>query len=161
MGKGCASSSSPSQPSIVCCMCGDPGLPQELFRCKICIFRSQHKYCSDLYLKTNIYRACNWCLREEGGKTVSPDTSADREIPTNNSEKNNGDHSSFSLIARTCLLRLNKPIKKKLDVAHKPLRILIRRPVGSENMSPGSAMKGKQRYRAKVRRYKLLEEVSR
>lgn len=105
-------------------------------------------------------------MREEGEKTVSPDTSGDREILRGNSSKSNGDGSGVTPIGRACLLRLNKPIKKKLAESKKPLRILIRHPAGSENLSPGSenvspgsAMKGKQRFKARVRRYKLLEEV--
>lgn len=105
-------------------------------------------------------------MREEGEKTVSPDTSGDREILRGNSNKSNGDGSGVTPIGRACLLRLNKPIKKKLAESKRPLRILIRHPAGSENLSPGaenvspgSAMKGKQRFKARVRRYKLLEEV--
>lgn len=30
--------------SVVCCMCGDLGLSQELFRCEFCLVRSQHKW---------------------------------------------------------------------------------------------------------------------
>ncbi|CAH9052097.1 unnamed protein product [Cuscuta europaea] len=48
-----------------CCMCGDKGLPFELFRCKSCLFRSQHRYCSNLYPKAESYRQCNWCLRDQ------------------------------------------------------------------------------------------------
>lgn len=29
--------------AVACCMCGDPGISDELFRCKICHFRLQHK----------------------------------------------------------------------------------------------------------------------
>ncbi|PWA86925.1 hypothetical protein CTI12_AA135690 [Artemisia annua] len=29
--------------NVVCCMCGDTGISEEIFRCKICKFRSQHK----------------------------------------------------------------------------------------------------------------------
>ncbi|GAB2271398.1 hypothetical protein Dimus_006237 [Dionaea muscipula] len=47
-----------------CCMCGDYGLASELFRCKICQFRSQHRYCSNLYPRAETYRVCNWCLIE-------------------------------------------------------------------------------------------------
>ncbi|PON70511.1 hypothetical protein TorRG33x02_256670 [Trema orientale] len=46
-----------------CCMCGDYGFSYELFQCKVCQFRSQHRYCSNMY--PNIpesYRTCNWCL---------------------------------------------------------------------------------------------------
>ncbi|KAL6845714.1 hypothetical protein ACP4OV_024289 [Aristida adscensionis] len=47
----------------VCCMCGDHGLPGELFRCRCCRARLQHRYCSDLYPRATAYRRCNWCLR--------------------------------------------------------------------------------------------------
>lgn len=50
----------------VCCMCGDRGLPGELFRCRCCRSRLQHRYCSDLYPRAAAYRRCNWCLREPG-----------------------------------------------------------------------------------------------
>ena len=45
-------------------MCGDQGLPGELFRCRRCHARLQHRYCSDLYPRAAAYRRCNWCLRE-------------------------------------------------------------------------------------------------
>ncbi|XP_060171325.1 uncharacterized protein LOC132602509 [Lycium barbarum] len=45
-----------------CCMCGDYGYSSELFRCTICQFRSQHRYCSNLYPKAESYQICNWCL---------------------------------------------------------------------------------------------------
>jgi hypothetical protein len=48
--------------AAVCCMCGDHGLPQELFRCKSCRARLQHSYCSNLYPRDTAYRSCNWCL---------------------------------------------------------------------------------------------------
>ncbi|KAJ8476172.1 hypothetical protein OPV22_019899 [Ensete ventricosum] len=54
--------------AAVCRMCGDHGLLQELYQCKVCLVRSQHKYCSDLYPKTESYRECNWCLRDGGAK---------------------------------------------------------------------------------------------
>ncbi|PVH66539.1 hypothetical protein PAHAL_1G275800 [Panicum hallii] len=31
--------------AAVCCMCGDHGLPHELFRCNLCSLRLQHRYC--------------------------------------------------------------------------------------------------------------------
>lgn len=49
---------------VTCCMCGDRGLPHELFRCKLCRVRLQHRYCSELYPRATAYRRCNWCLRE-------------------------------------------------------------------------------------------------
>ncbi|PIA46498.1 hypothetical protein AQUCO_01500206v1 [Aquilegia coerulea] len=53
---------------LECCMCGDYGLSQQLFRCRVCLSRFQHRYCSNLYPKAEIYRVCNWCLNKEGTK---------------------------------------------------------------------------------------------
>jgi hypothetical protein len=49
----------------VCCMCGDRGLADELFRCRCCRARLQHRYCSHLYPRPAAYRQqlCSWCLR--------------------------------------------------------------------------------------------------
>ncbi|KAK8477974.1 hypothetical protein V6N11_047397 [Hibiscus sabdariffa] len=54
-----------SIPQVECCMCGDSGLTQELFQCRICHFRSQHRYCSNLYPSAEFYRVCNWCLNQK------------------------------------------------------------------------------------------------
>ncbi|PKA50021.1 hypothetical protein AXF42_Ash017560 [Apostasia shenzhenica] len=108
-------SSTPPPAVVVCCMCGDRGLPEELFRCKFCFFRSQHKYCSDLYPKAEACRACNWCLRDEGLKSPS----------------------EYHV----------KPVKKrKVPEAGAPPAV-------------GTA-RVRQIFRGRVRRYKLLEEVS-
>lgn len=44
-------------------MCGDMGFSDEIFQCKTCLHRFQHKYCSCLYPKTESYQTCDWCLR--------------------------------------------------------------------------------------------------
>ncbi|PWZ44542.1 hypothetical protein Zm00014a_033497 [Zea mays] len=51
--------------AAVCCMCGDRGLADELFRCRCCRARLQHRYCSHLYPRPAAYRQqlCSWCLR--------------------------------------------------------------------------------------------------
>lgn len=53
----------------VCSMCGDVGIPEDLFRCHRCDYRYQHIYCSRAYpnLGSEIW-ICNWCLHE-GDKT--------------------------------------------------------------------------------------------
>ncbi|WVZ74949.1 hypothetical protein U9M48_023062 [Paspalum notatum var. saurae] len=56
-----------SAAAAVCCMCGDHGLPHELFQCNLCGHRTQHRHCSDLYPRAaGPYRSCNWCLRGGG-----------------------------------------------------------------------------------------------
>ncbi|CAL9156056.1 unnamed protein product [Musa hybrid cultivar] len=136
--------------SVVCCMCGDHGLLLELFQCKVCLVRSQHKYCSDLYLKTDSYRACNWCLRDEG-------ETKDTKKPISSSNTTEG---SGVKIQREITLpsQLNKPIKKMrlLDRSASDATDHMR----SEELSPSFRRGGRQVAKGKVRRYKLLEEVS-
>ncbi|KAG0449322.1 hypothetical protein HPP92_027433 [Vanilla planifolia] len=52
-----------------CCLCGDVGFPDKLFRCLRCLHRTQHSYCSNFYRddasKTPATSVCDWCLSEE------------------------------------------------------------------------------------------------
>ncbi|KAL0909060.1 hypothetical protein M5K25_023582 [Dendrobium thyrsiflorum] len=156
------SPSSPLSPAVVCCMCGDRGLSRELFRCKVCVFRSQHKYCSDLYPRAEFYRACNWCLREEAGSRLLlvEQTTVDRIITASSSPV--GGSSSGLKLARGAFSPqlLNKPVKKQRlgDRRLQPPADSGDRGSGEE-LSPGSG-RGRQVFRGKARRYKLLEEFS-
>ncbi|XP_058104440.1 uncharacterized protein LOC131248264 [Magnolia sinica] len=54
--------------SIVCCMCGDVGFPDKLFRCTGCRSRFQHLYCSNYYdesLPADSLAFCDWCHSKE------------------------------------------------------------------------------------------------
>ncbi|KAG9452286.1 hypothetical protein H6P81_005190 [Aristolochia fimbriata] len=54
----------------VCCMCGDVGFPDKLFRCGKCHYRSQHSYCSNYYDQGSTPSAvCDWCQSEERSGT--------------------------------------------------------------------------------------------
>ncbi|XP_042435313.1 uncharacterized protein LOC122021277 [Zingiber officinale] len=53
-----------SSTSLLCCMCGDLGISEQLFQCSVCRVRLQHQYCSNLYPKLERYSTCNWCLRK-------------------------------------------------------------------------------------------------
>ncbi|OAY66912.1 hypothetical protein ACMD2_14230 [Ananas comosus] len=142
MGKGsCAPSQSPSPAAAaaaICCMCGDHGLPRELFKCKICLVRSQHKldrfasiistvnlsymvfdlifsvdarirYCSNLYPRATTYRACNWCLREEHAvRPHAGDHDHHKIISVSSSDDNNAALQRSSFVSE-----LDKPIKKQ------------------------------------------------
>ncbi|XP_008645849.1 uncharacterized protein [Zea mays] len=69
MASSLGSDDSAGSAAAVCCMCGDHGLPLELYRCDLCRIRTQHRYCSDLYpaaAAAGPYRSCNWCLRQGG-----------------------------------------------------------------------------------------------
>ncbi|RWW25625.1 hypothetical protein BHE74_00053420 [Ensete ventricosum] len=140
MGGGKGGCSPPSSP--VCSMCGDRGLPEELYRCKTCHVRFQHKYCSNLYPKAEAYRACNWCLRDvaAAGKPVAPQNCTAQ----NNSNGDVGSATAVKLRRCSSALHLDKPIKRQ-RLPEKPCE------------APSQA---KQVFRGKVRRYKLLEQVS-
>ncbi|KDP28813.1 hypothetical protein JCGZ_14584 [Jatropha curcas] len=50
----------------VCCMCGDVGFPDKLFRCSKCRHRFQHSYCSNYYSElSEPIGLCDWCQSEE------------------------------------------------------------------------------------------------
>ncbi|KAM7472071.1 hypothetical protein LguiA_010254 [Lonicera macranthoides] len=49
----------------VCCMCGDVGFPDKLFRCNKCHYRFQHLYCSNYYTESSEpIELCDWCQSE-------------------------------------------------------------------------------------------------
>ncbi|CAA2945096.1 uncharacterized protein LOC111409876 [Olea europaea var. sylvestris] len=49
----------------VCCMCGDVGFPDKLFRCINCRNRFQHSYCSNYYRElADPIEVCDWCQSE-------------------------------------------------------------------------------------------------
>ncbi|GMI75830.1 hypothetical protein like AT3G60520 [Hibiscus trionum] len=50
----------------VCCMCGDVGFPDKLYRCNKCRHRFQHSYCSNYYSEfAEPVEVCDWCQSEE------------------------------------------------------------------------------------------------
>ncbi|CAA6666800.1 unnamed protein product [Spirodela intermedia] len=52
--------------NTVCCMCGDVGFPDKLFRCARCFSRFQHSYCSNYYEDTSeAVGFCDWCRSDE------------------------------------------------------------------------------------------------
>ncbi|KAL8159350.1 hypothetical protein V2J09_000887 [Rumex salicifolius] len=154
-----------------CCMCGDSGLSYELFRCKVCQFRSQHRYCSNLYPKAESYRVCNWCLiqRDENAATTS-NSSADQDPKSTKKKYSVGvavDHQHKIACATSKSMQPASPVKKQRPVAEgsSPSPTGRKRVVGAEDheteTTNGSATPVTRHvFRNKVRRYKLLEEVS-
>ncbi|XP_058744630.1 uncharacterized protein LOC131617341 isoform X1 [Vicia villosa] len=85
--------------TVECCMCGDLGFSDQLFHCKICQFRSQHRYCSNLYPRTEFSGTCNWCLSQEDSPNSSNSSS---------SYKNNGsteDEGKNKKIIKNCIMK--------------------------------------------------------
>lgn len=131
------------------------------------------RYCSDLYPKAESYRFCNWCLKEDGGKAMKEAVEI-RSLPpsacsVSNSNKSMSTISSSSsnevgLKLQRCNfpLHLNSPIKKQRSpersVQKKNISEESLRRTRSEDIS--NVTRSKQVSRGKVRRYKLLEEVS-
>ncbi|KAH9608140.1 hypothetical protein KSS87_022679 [Heliosperma pusillum] len=171
-----------------CCMCGDKGLSHELFRCKVCRFRSQHRYCSNLYPKAESYSVCNWCLIQQNDNlsTGTGITEGSNNIPSKScspiEKPKTKDVSGSKAWARTNVLRpispIKKPMMRSLD-GRSPLSgrkgitakdDRLRRTKSSvemtNNYSPNSSSGNsgptliKHVIRNKVRRYKLLDEVS-
>ncbi|XP_052626271.1 uncharacterized protein LOC111896014 [Lactuca sativa] len=63
----------------VCCMCGDVGFPDKIFRCTNCHNRFQHSYCSNYYNESSDPpELCDWCQIDEirsskhGGSSKKP-----------------------------------------------------------------------------------------
>ncbi|KAL6634122.1 hypothetical protein ACP70R_026793 [Stipagrostis hirtigluma subsp. patula] len=135
--------------AAVCCMCGDHGLPAELFRCGLCRLRLQHRYCSELYPRAATYRSCNWCLRDEGDPppVSEAQTTAAGGRRSNRNDSRDDVGCSRSEFAAEPGKPVKKPPKKK---SHE--RTTAQRP-------PAAAVGRKTRFRVKVRRYKLLAEV--
>ncbi|KAL5777329.1 hypothetical protein ACOSP7_010255 [Xanthoceras sorbifolium] len=171
------------QTSAECCMCGDFGLPSELFQCKICQFRSQHRYCSNLYPKSESYQVCNWCLSQKdetkersqnssnsssSNKTNSGDHDHSKD-KRKNSNSSTDNHGGLKGQKSSLQLQLNKPIKKERSPERSPStrkRIITNaaleeklRRTRSEEIT-NRVITTKPVFRNKVRRYKLLDEVS-
>ncbi|MBA0702460.1 hypothetical protein Goari_027039 [Gossypium aridum] len=175
-------SSSQQSSLLECCMCGDSGITQELFQCKICHFRSQHRYCSNLYPKAGVYEVCNWCLnQEEHSKEKSQNSlnssasSKGKNEDDNNKNKKKADNHhgagfkgnrrNTNSLKQQQLMKV--PIKKpKLEEKMKRKRIIknayleekLRRTKLEEISKIGVITR--HFFRNKVRRYKLLDEVS-
>lgn len=157
----------------VCCMCGDHGLPHELFRCKFCHVRLQHRYCSDLYPRATAYRTCNWCLREPaegaGGAhahahahahaaanklTEKRKAAASTETSTSDEEERQR-HEAGCSTSRRAAAELGRPVKKPKADERTPGAAKG----NNSNRKLMQAGKMTRPVRVKVRRYKLLAEV--
>ncbi|KAK7275821.1 hypothetical protein RIF29_16945 [Crotalaria pallida] len=189
-----------------CCMCGDLGFSDQLFQCKVCQFRSQHRYCSNLYPKLESLGTCNWCLSQKELEKSSPHSSNSSSPYRNNNSPEDEKNKNKKITRKQGLLRgsnnnsaplqlqLQKPIKKlhnksspteagspistttttstspsssqpvlistrKRIITNGALEERLRR-TKSEDITNRSAGSTKQVFRNKVRRYKLLDEVS-
>ncbi|RLM74984.1 hepatoma-derived growth factor-related protein 2-like [Panicum miliaceum] len=160
----------------VCCMCGDQGLPGELFHCRRCRARLQHRYCSDLYPRAAAYRRCNWCMREpapdHGGRpahaaaAVASSKPEEKRKTATASDEESQRQRLEGCSSRRPPAEPGRPVKKKRKAQEKmppppppppqPKEIIIGDASGREELMRA----GKTRVnRVRVRRYKLLAEV--
>ncbi|GLJ12521.1 hypothetical protein SUGI_0192650 [Cryptomeria japonica] len=164
-----------------CCMCGDTGFSHELFQCTACLYRSQHTYCSCMYPKAESYHVCDWCLRggeerkaskqimekctqsdlKKSGsflpglhaikkhKPALPDT-AHVQIGNTHKFGDEGNHEQMVEPAKNGILSsVKKGISKCKEI------------FGSKAVTTADSKASTPRLvKGKVRRYKLLEEVS-
>ncbi|GMI90993.1 hypothetical protein HRI_002768600 [Hibiscus trionum] len=156
-----------------CCMCGDSGLTHQLLQCKVCHFRSQHRYCSNLYPKAESYEVCNWCLSQKlDSKSQNSSTSSPSCKENSNNRKGgcNNQGAGFKGVLRNKNLeqqfvnRPKSPEKRPPCTARKRIISNARleeklRARKSKEVSNGGHIT-KHVFRNKVRRYKLLDEVS-
>lgn len=189
--------SAEQQQNTECCMCGDLGFSDQLFQCKICQFRSQHRYCSNLYPKKEFFGTCNWCLSPENSPNSSNSSSCyKKNMSTEDEGKNKKIKNCIQKKGiikgsgggggggRVYHLQLPKPMKKPNSPSEKksplasispPILVSSRKRIitngaleeklrrtKSEDIIRSSNSIGatKQVFRNKVRRYKLLDEVS-
>ncbi|XP_021743633.1 homeobox protein 10-like [Chenopodium quinoa] len=150
-----------------CCMCGDHGLSYELFRCKVCHFRSQHRYCSNLYPKAESYRVCNWCLIQKNNNDHQQDTLTPTTTTTTSNSPSSQDH--HHQLAKTPNKRFinNHVGGPRTGIGAKSLQPTspIKKPAGAETRSPSgrkrivNGREGTGQNDEKIRRTKS-EEIS-
>ncbi|KAE9605942.1 hypothetical protein Lal_00024917 [Lupinus albus] len=181
------------QSSTECCMCGDPGFSDQIFQCKVCQFRSQHRYCSNIYPNLESLGTCNWCLSQKESDKSPNSSNSSSPYSNNNSpydENNKNKKIKKGLRGSTSsalqLQLQKKPIKKlhkspeaispvsiskspssqsvlistrKRIITNGALEERLRR-INSEDITNTSSGTPKQIFRNKLKRYKLLDEVS-
>ncbi|KAL5714323.1 hypothetical protein ACHQM5_016302 [Ranunculus cassubicifolius] len=156
MGSHGAVIEAPISPRVECCMCGDFGLVNHLFQCRVCLFRSQHRYCSNLYSKVESILVCDWCLKKDYESTEgkhSPSVSS-----SSSCDNHTGDEAKETLVKfqrANIHLQVNTPIKKSFKPEAKLIGKLKMNSCDLKNKEKKELCKGK------VRKYKFLQDVCR
>ncbi|KAK9109087.1 hypothetical protein Sjap_017147 [Stephania japonica] len=169
-----------------CCMCGDHGLQHELFQCRLCRFRSQHRYCSNLYPKAELYQICNWCLKKESMSSTTEEEEIENSSSISSSSHNNDCKDKEDRDKNNC--KKNNITQSYLkghgnDLHHRDQIVVANKPIKRHRSSPdhhhhkehkeGNLIRipkfgeisqnriTKKVFRGRIQRYKLLEEVCR
>ncbi|KAK9023482.1 hypothetical protein V6N11_003700 [Hibiscus sabdariffa] len=156
-------------------MCGDSGFTHELLQCKLCHFRSQHRYCSNLYPKAESYEVCNWCLNQKVDSKSQNSSTCSASCKENSEdggkkERNgncNGGGAGFKGVQRNRNLKqqfVNKPESPEKRPPCTARKRIISNARLEEKLRARKSKEGghitRHVFRNKVRRYKLLDEVS-
>ncbi|XP_019057957.1 PREDICTED: uncharacterized protein LOC104806779 isoform X2 [Tarenaya hassleriana] len=151
-----------------CCMCGDSGLSHELLFCKTCRFRSQHRYCSNMYPNSDSYDTCNWCLGQNS------DINKQRDQTNTASFKGVHVDAELKRPKRVFAAGDDGPLSPSEEAAGengRRRRIITRGKLEemiklgrAKSEESSSEIRGKvilkAKFRNKAKRYKLLDEVS-
>ncbi|KAF8032360.1 hypothetical protein BT93_D1319 [Corymbia citriodora subsp. variegata] len=128
------------QPAL-CCMCGDVGFPEKLFRCSQCCNRYQHSYCSNYSSESSEpIEQCDWCQSELRSSSRHRGSSSQKLAAGNDSSVTKSEYSGGGKIKQ----------QQQRDDAPGPApaeKGAARNPGGAP--SPRTA----------TRRYKLLKDV--
>ncbi|KAD5316951.1 hypothetical protein E3N88_16897 [Mikania micrantha] len=119
----------------VCCMCGDVGFPDKIFRCIKCHHRFQHSYCSNFNSESSEPpELCDWCQTEVTRATKSGSSSKKSSSKTDAGVGNRSEYSGYKI--------------KQHD-----------REEGSDQKGKSSSSTGVPSPKTGTRRYKLLKDV--
>ncbi|KAL8232647.1 hypothetical protein R6Q57_002425 [Mikania cordata] len=146
------------------------------FRSKISLFdlnfsqisKFCHRYCSNQYPKAESYKSCNWCLtqKHESGKSTSPSSpginnSGDDHRDHDVRNKRNADDKT-SLIKKLHGLSPEKESPKRTagGIVEEKNHVVLRKSKSANHLAIGGGIKAKPLFKNRVRRYKLLDEVS-
>ncbi|KAL7158462.1 hypothetical protein ABFS83_02G144900 [Erythranthe nasuta] len=142
----------------VCCMCGDVGFPDKLFRCSKCRNRFQHSYCSNYYSECRgAIEVCDWCQCEErnshrhgggGGGAANNISSSSASLRSNNNNNNSTIKSPSSSSAHANEVR-SAYSGDKIKQHHREEGGAASEKAAGKTPSP----------RPTTRRYKLLKDV--
>ncbi|XP_062073276.1 uncharacterized protein LOC133777600 [Humulus lupulus] len=120
----------------VCCMCGDVGFPEKLFRCNKCRHRFQHSYCSNYYSEyAEAMEVCDWCQSE--GKSTRYGGTSKKSTATGATAANESGVSSRSEYSGDKIKQHDR----------------------DESAEKGKNTSGAPSPRPTTRRYKLLKDV--
>ncbi|WCJ22946.1 hypothetical protein M5689_005004 [Euphorbia peplus] len=129
----------------LCCMCGDVGFPDKLFRCNKCRHRFQHSYCSNYYREfSEPIERCDWCQSEE--KNVRQGGNASSKKSTVRNHHNGGGITSRSEYSGEKLIKQHD---REDGTATATATVVAGKSTPSGIPSPRTA----------TRRYKLLKDV--